>query len=156
MDQDKILLWSVKFYNWFGYEDHDSNGLTSDGKVLSSFMNNFFKEKVQNLKKKVQPNLQESLKYTKRFRKKHGIQTSQTGEDFNFRNTDWMEVRSIVEGLTNTSSTGVDEIGTSVLKNFKDVLVPGIVHVINLCISNSYYPEAWKIGLVSPIPKKGI
>ena len=41
------------------------------------------------------------------------------------------------------------------MKNFKDVLVPGIVHVINLCISNSYYPEAWKVGLVSPIPKKG-
>ena len=113
------------------------NGLVSDGKVLSSYMNTFFKEKVQKLKQKVSPSLEESIKYTERYRLKHGIKTDQFSGGFSFRHTDWMEVRGIVEKLTNTSSTGVDDIGTLVLKRFKDILVPGIVHVVNLCLSRS-------------------
>ena len=50
---------------------------------------------------------------------------------------------------------GVDGVPTEVLKKFMNILTPAILHIDNLCLTQSIYLEVWKIGLTSPIPKKG-
>merc|ERR1712102_272328 len=42
-------------------------GLTKSGTLLSGYMNNFFKEKVERLKAKTKPDVQQSNEYTKKY-----------------------------------------------------------------------------------------
>ena len=50
---------------------------------------------------------------------------------------------------------GHDTISTYVIKQFEQVLTPHITKVINLAIMTSTYPQMWKFGIISPVPKKG-
>ena len=60
----------------------------------------------------------------------------------------------IIRNLKNTTSCGVDGINTQVLKRFCNLLSPLIAHVINLILTQSKWPKLWKMGIVSPVPKK--
>ena len=128
------------------------HGKTNSGKILSNFMNKFFVEKVEKLTAKTTPDLQKALSFTERFRKTRGY-SEETSGFFYFRCVDWETIMYHVKDITNTSSTGIDDIGTEVLKKFKNCLTPAILHVVNLCLTKSIYPTVWKVGIVSPIPK---
>ena len=127
-------------------------GKTKNPSILSNFMNVFFKDKVDRLKQRTNPNLQRSLFYTKKFLQgKEGI----FDEEFSFSNTDLDTLHRHVKSLSNTSSVGVDDIPTVIVKKFKAILLPPLLHIINLCLTQSQYPTLWKTGCISPIPKKG-
>ena len=129
-------------------------GKTTSGSILSSFMNNFFKEKVEKLKAKTSPDLTRDLSYTERFRRSRGYSEEVTGF-FYFKSVARETIMYNIKQLTNTSSVGIDDIGTEVVKKFKNCLSPAIQHIVNLCLTKSIYPDQWKCGIVSPIPKKG-
>ena len=50
-------------------------------------------------------------------------------------------------------STGADQIPAKYLKLSADIIASPLSHILNSFISMSSFPEAWKVALVSPIPK---
>ena len=129
---------------------NDGEKLIKDPELVSNFMNKFFKTKVKNLQARVSADPEEALNVTrdwfsnrKQF-KSCGIKTVSTSA-----------VRKIILGLKNTEATGRDKISTKILKKFAYILSPAIRHVINLSIMSSVFPEGWKIGVITPLPKSG-
>lgn len=129
-----------------------NSGMTKSGPVLSGFMNNYFKTKVENLKTRTSPDLQRCLFYTRRYIQKNGTLAQ---EEFNFKGTDIDTLHRHTKQLSNTSSIGVDDIPTYIVKRFSKIILPYLLHIINLAITKSTYPVLWKTGIIAPIPKKG-
>lgn len=53
-----------------------------------------------------------------------------------------------------SKSTGSDGINIEMLLFCCPVILPYLVHIINSCILENYYPDVWKIARVIPLPKK--
>ena len=161
LNQDDVKTKWSRIRNMSGLDKTQSNhdveimtnfGKTKSGPVLSKFMNSYFKTKVELLKEKTNPNITHAMRYTRRYMmdKTHLFE-----DQFSFKNTDLDTLLKHTNNLSNTHSVGVDGISTLVVKRFKRCLLPSILHIVNLCITQSKYPSLWKCGLISPIPKKG-
>ena len=84
-------------------------GKTKSGPILSSFMNSYFKQKVEKLKAKTQVNLEKALDYTKKYKSKNNALFE---DEFAFKNVDLEHLLRHANNLTNTNAMGVDEIST--------------------------------------------
>ena len=93
--------------------------------------------------------MDDSLSYTDEYLKGRKI-----GE-CEFKQVSRPYVRRIIKNLSNTGAIGRDGISTAVLKRYTNVLTGPITHVINLCIYHSQYPDNWKLGTITPLPKGG-
>ena len=72
-----------------------------------------------------------------------------------FKTVSTKAVRKVILGLKNTGATGRDQISTKVLKKFAFILAPVVRHVVNLSIMSSTFPDGWKVGVITPLPKSG-
>ena len=63
-------------------------------------------------------------------------------------------VKSIIQTMKTSSSCGLDNISSYVIKLAIDELVPVITHLINLSIRDKKFPTSWKISKVVPLHKK--
>merc|ERR1712102_82109 len=113
------------------------SGLTKCGPILSSFMNQFFKDKVERLKENTTLNKPRALFYTRKYVEAN---PSLYKEDFNFKTTDIDTLRRHISSLSNTSALGIDGIPTAVIKKFARAISPALLHIINLAITTSTYP----------------
>lgn len=68
--------------------------------------------------------------------------------------THFTEVKEVVKGLKNKTSTGSDQIPNIVLKHLPAKFILELVAIFNNCINNGYYPTAWKKAIIIPFPKK--
>jgi hypothetical protein len=61
----------------------------------------------------------------------------------------------VVAAITSikTNATGLDEISSSFIKLLCPFIVPFLTSIINDCITQSYFPNLWKVAVVRPIPK---
>ena len=64
-------------------------------------------------------------------------------------------VLRVIKDLGNSKSTGMDEIDARSIKSVAEYLVPPITHILNLSISQSHFPTAWKTAKIVPLLKKG-
>lgn len=62
-------------------------------------------------------------------------------------------IRKIVSNMS-SNACGSDNISLIMIKLSLPVLSPYITHIINICLETGYFPEVWKIAVVSPVPKK--
>ena len=108
-------------------------GLSTLGKVLSSFMNSYFKEKVTRRKSRTSQDLQQSLQYTKGYVSQHG--THPDHQEISFKNVDLSQIQSHIRGLKNTNAVGVDGISIELVKKFCNILTPAILHIVNLSLT---------------------
>ena len=76
-------------------------------------------------------------------------------ETFEFACVGPHEIEQVVNKLKTTGAVGFDDISTAVIKKFSKVLIPHITKVVNLSIMTSSYPQTWKYGIISPVPKGG-
>ncbi|KAI5728952.1 hypothetical protein M8J77_023576 [Diaphorina citri] len=53
----------------------------------------------------------------------------------------------------NPSSMGYDQIPLNFLTRMADIVLPVILHIFNVSIQTSIFPETWKLALIRPIPK---
>ena len=123
--------------------------LETDPETLAEHMSNYFYEKVENIVKEVPPDQVESTKYMMEYMKDK--QTSL----FEFKTVNYKYIKSVIMKLKNVKSTGHDGIPVVVYKRFKRSLTPAIARIVNECIKQNYYPDKWKSGIITPIPKKG-
>ena len=61
----------------------------------------------------------------------------------------------MVKDINISKSSGLDDISSFILKEAFLTLIPETTHMMNLSISSSTFPSAWKKALVVPIPKAG-
>lgn len=57
--------------------------------------------------------------------------------------------------LKGSKSKGVFDFDAKFLKNYKLILCKPLTHLINLSITNSYFPSSWKAPVVTLILKTG-
>ena len=69
--------------------------------------------------------------------------------------TDANEIHYILKNFKNKKSCGPDNIPNIVLKKLPSVACEILAKLINLMLSTGYYPKAWKVAHVIPIPKPG-
>lgn len=70
-------------------------------------------------------------------------------------NTDPSELNLIISKLSNDSSPGLDNISTYFIKKAKNILIPVLCHIYNLCFEKGQFPICFKKAIVTPIHKGG-
>ena len=96
------------------------------------------------------PDPQTSIKYTEDFMK-----LKADYPEFEFHCVPPRDITEIIKKMKSTGAVGHDKMSTQVLKKFEQVLTPYITKIINLAIMTSTYPQTWKYGIISPVPKSG-
>ena len=115
---------------------------------LAQCMNSFFSNKVKNLQSRLPPEKGDPLKYAKKF-------MSGNMSHFALKTVFPDHVMRILKELKNSRSTGIDHIDVGIVKLIADDILPCLTHIINLSLSTSTFPNAWKIAKVVPLLKKG-
>lgn len=73
--------------------------------------------------------------------------------NFIFTPTSVEEVNKIL-GELQSNAYGVDNISLRMLKYCSPHIIQFIVHIINSCIEQNYFPNEWKVAIGRPLPKK--
>ena len=74
---------------------------------------------------------------------------------FKFDEIDSCDLFPIINSISIRKATGYDKISARAIKENSLVLTPVLVHIINLMIRTSEFPDPLKIARVTPIFKKG-
>ena len=61
----------------------------------------------------------------------------------------------IIREMCMSKATGIDDISVESIKLVVDLLLAQITHIINLAITQSQFPTAWKKAKIVPLFKKG-
>ena len=114
---------------------------------LVRVMNLFFVNKVQKLRQKLPHNPGDPISLVQKLMQNRSC-------SFELRPVHPEEVYKILSKLKSSSSCGVDEISSSVLKLIKNEITPVLTHIVNLSISQKTFPQYWKKARVIPLHKK--
>ena len=69
--------------------------------------------------------------------------------------TNEQEMFKLISNLNNKKSCGYDLLSNNILKASKDVILPYITFLINICINKNTFPSAYKVAKVIPLFKGG-
>ena len=165
-DVTETQFWErLKYCSDLSQQSEGSIELHEDGKVitnsaeLAELFNNYFKEKVEILHRKIKQNVELALRLTDN----HLKRTFGEGgnKDFigpvsvGFQTVDDKVILGIINNLKSSGAEGVDGLNTKVLKRFRLTMTPYLRYITNLSIMQSKYPSRWKRGIISPLPKSG-
>ena len=114
---------------------------------LARTMNSFFITKVRNLRQNLPQNPGDPIKLVRKIMRNRtcSLKLKPVHPD---------QVLKILSKLKSSSSSGTDEISSSVLKLVKNEITPVLTHIINLSISKQTFPKFWKKAKVIPLHKK--
>lgn len=68
---------------------------------------------------------------------------------------DEAEIESIIINLKSNCAVGWDSIPVKFLKLSKDIIVPPLTKIVELCLSQGVFPHAFKKSLITPVHKCG-
>ena len=121
--------------------------LKTKSQDIADSQNEFFIEKVQNIRLNMSPPISDPLSK---------LQSLMEGRQcaFSLSMVYPKEVDSIISSLTNTTAFGFDLIDTSIIKLIKPEILPAVTHIINLSIKSSKFPTSWKKSKIIPLHKK--
>ena len=133
--------------------------MITDSAELATVFNNYFKEKVELLHKKINQNAALALQMTDDYLKKTFSEEDKANHlgptEFGFQTVEDKVIYGIISNLKSSGAEGVDKLNTRILKRFKLTLTPYLRYITNLSILQSKYPTRWKVGVISPLPKSG-
>lgn len=122
--------------------------LEDDPEIIAEHMNEYFIKKIEKITDEFPPDPVESTKYDMEY-----FADKELG-NFEFKPVNYRFVKSVIMKLNNVDSTGHDGIPVIVYKKFRSSLTPAITKIINTCIEYGVYPDRFKRGIISPVPKK--
>ena len=125
----------------------DGSKLCNKPSELANIMNNFFIDKVKKIRQSLPAAIDDPLVLVKNQMKDKSCKLKLQAVHPD-------TITGIISSLKNTKSCGVDNIDSYILKLAKIELVPAITHIVNLSISQSYFPQQWKLSKVVPLHKK--
>lgn len=76
-----------------------------------------------------------------------------SNSEYNYPNLSLQTIHNIINSLRNNKSPGKDKITALHLKKFSKKLLVQLLHIIQASLRLNYFPNAWKIAVVIPIPK---
>ena len=120
-----------------------------DPKLVAEELNDYYVEKIDTIVEEHPPNPVEVVNY---------MQDYLTDKDigrFSFRTVGNKAIRRAIMDLNRSEATGLDGIAVKWLKRFVHTLTPFMRHIVNRTIETSSYPDRYKAGCISPLPKKG-
>ena len=62
----------------------------------------------------------------------------------------------IIREMCMSKATGIDDISVESIKLVADLLLAPITHIINLAITQSQFPTAWKKAKIVPLLRKEV
>ena len=126
------------------------NGIKiSNEKDVAEIFNVFFVEKIVKLKENIDPNyVEDPLTRLKEKLKGKNLH-------FKLKTVTEAKVLKTILGLKNKKSSGLDEVTQEQLKMAAEILAIPLTRIINQSISEGKFPDIWKIGVVTPVLKKG-
>ena len=95
------------------------------------------------------PNPDLSQVYTRRYIRGKNI------NQFDFQTVTVPDVVKVISKLKNTGATGEDGIPVTLIKKLSFSLSWFLTVIVNECITQSKYPESFKKGIITPVPKSG-
>ena len=119
--------------------------VTSPG-GLASTMNKFFLEKIRRLRNLIPGATRDPLAKMKEAMANRSC-------SFKLNRVSVEDVLKIIQGLKNSTATGVDFIDTRTVKLASQQIAPALTHIINLSISTNTFPSLWKYAKVVPLLK---
>lgn len=75
-----------------------------------------------------------------------------TDASFSFRLVSTSDVATLLASIK-SQSLGADDISIRMLLLCGSSLLPVITHLINTCLLEGVFPDCWKIGIITPLPK---
>ena len=123
--------------NWLGWKTGGpptklviEGELKSKPKELADCMNNFFVNKVTNLRNTIPPCRQDPLHRVKEIMKNRTC-------SFKLESVHPDEIKEIINNMKNSKSCGLDNIDSFVFKLASDELTPSITPIVNLSITRN-------------------
>ena len=83
----------------------------------------------------------------------HSIMNNKTCK-LNFKHIDVLKVKKLLKGLSNSRSTGVDELDNFSVKLAADYIAQPLHHIVTLSLLQKKIPRSWKFSKVLPLHKK--
>lgn len=83
----------------------------------------------------------------------HSNQETENAFEFQFTSSD--EVQTLILNLKSKCSTGLDKISAKMLKRYSEILSSTVAKLINLGLSESRFPDCFKLSKVTPVFKSG-
>jgi hypothetical protein len=82
------------------------------------------------------------------------LENSPTFNNLDFQIT-YDEIKNAINRLKNNKSPGIDGIMGEMIKTGHSVFIQMLHKLFNTIFRSKTYPQAWRVGLLTPIPKKG-
>ena len=125
---------------------HQGSLLTKPQEIADA-QNNYFLQKISTIRENLPPAVTDPLGKLRKLMK--GRKCS-----FSFRAVHPDEVDEVMSALSNSSSFGLDEIDTYIIKLIKLDILPAVTHIINLSLVARVFPTIWKKSKIIPLHKK--
>ena len=123
--------------------------LVDDPEVLCEYMNKYFVEKIEKITEACPPDPIKSVTYSMEY-----FKDKKLGR-FSFKPCSYRFIKQVIMRLNNVDSTGMDGIPVIVYKRFRHTLTPALTRIINNSIEQGVYPQRFRDGVISPVPKTG-
>ena len=122
------------------------NKLVTSAKLIAQTMNEFFLNKVQTIRA--------GMQYVAcNMDKVHGIMSNKRCK-MKINHETVSKVKKMLKSLSNSRSTGIDELDNFSVKLSAELIAQPVHHIITLSIMQSKFPNGWKYSKVLPLHKK--
>ena len=122
------------------------NQLVTSAKKIAQLMNEFFISKVQRIRAGMSDAVLEMGKIMK-------IMENKTCK-LSLNHVTVPKVKKLLKSLSNSRSTGVDELDNFSVKLAADLIAQPVHHIVSLSIMQNKFPNNWKFSKVLPLHKK--
>ena len=122
------------------------NQLVTSAKKIAKLMNEFFIGKVQKIRSAMQNSVFSLAKV-------HDIMENKTCK-LKLQHVSEAKVKKVLRSLSNSRSTGLDELDNFSVKLAADYIAKPLHHIVTLSIMQQKFPTSWKYSKVLPLHKK--
>ena len=127
----------------------NNNGkLISSPKLIANIANNYFIEKIKQIRNKFITDNANPINILETLIKKPKT-------IFNLQLITIKKTKKLIKKLPNSKCTGYDAISNKIIKKCGNTIIPHITHLINSIIRKGIFPEIFKISRIFPISKNG-
>lgn len=147
------LLWknikNITFTHKSKFNNSELLNLKASPLESTNFINNYF----SNIGKELALKFTSSIPFNANIVNESFL--SSQPNSFVLLDTDQHEVESILMNLKSDSAPGWDNISSKLLKNIRQVVVPILTHICNLCFKQGVFPNSLKQSIITPVHKGG-
>ena len=124
----------------------NSEGNIIEGETMANYLSTYYAENGEKLAKAFSGNTYEPSSTD---------DTLETEFSFKFRFIPLSVVSDYVKDIDVCKSSGIEDLSSQLVKDAFKVLIVELTHILNESVMTSKFPDAWAVGVITPIPKEG-